>query len=81
MNKKEYAKSFLSGKCDKCGKIVTKDNSALLVEELATEQFAGFVSDRHLYPVDGCEGSPSRQKEVAKNKVWQEALEIAKEKG
>ena len=45
--------------CDKCGQPV-QWNSALFFEEMTLQSFAGFVRDRHFYPTESCEGSPSR---------------------
>ena len=45
--------------CDKCGQDV-EWNSALFIEEMTLSRFSGFVRDRHFYPTESCEGSPSR---------------------
>jgi len=72
-----HRKSFV-GYCDKCGKSVPEKNSALRVQEEATQRFAGFVKDRHLFPSMKCEGSPSRvnlvQTDTARNSAY-EALQ------
>lgn len=49
--------------CDKCGKPVPVNNSAAQLDALMGAPNAIVVAigfDRHLVPVDGCEGSPSR---------------------
>jgi len=74
----EIARAFVPGICDKCGKPVTKGNSALLVQELALGQFAGFVSDRHLFPTDTCEDSPSRRRHLEESN-WKRALKTARD--
>ena len=63
------------GTCDKCKKDVPRKNSALVLHELVVNQFIGFVMDRHLYPVDGCEGSPSRVKLVETNPIWKDVYD------
>lgn len=53
--------------CDKCGQDVPPNNSAARLTEILLENYEGFVPlwrDRHLFPVPGCEGSPSRVKKI-----------------
>jgi hypothetical protein len=76
MNEKKYITGFRLGVCDKCGDHVPKENSAVLVQELATEGFAGFVLDRHLYPTGDCEGSPSRVTLVETDPAWADAYNL-----
>lgn len=70
MNKKKYIADFLPSTCDKCGRAVPKHNSAVLLQEIATERTAGLVMNRHLYPTDDCEGSPSRVSLVETDPAW-----------
>lgn len=63
------------GRCDKCGKTVEPSNSAYWLEARVTGRFIGFVKDRHLYPVDGCEGSPSRVNLIKKDPLWAKAFQ------
>ena len=67
------------GICDKCGIEVPIHNSALVLHELVIDGFIGFVMDRHLYPIDGCEGSPSRVKLVESDPKWKECYAKLKE--
>ena len=64
--------------CDKCNQLVPISNSALAVDELATGRFAGAVKDRHLFPTDNCEGSPSRIRLVQSDPIWKAAYERLK---
>ncbi len=52
----------MHNQCDKCGKTVEYNNSALeLSVIMGLDEFSAmFLQDRHLYPIDNCEGSPSR---------------------
>lgn len=61
--------------CDRCGGVVQPNNSVIAVQELATGKLAGFVRDRHLYPVGTCPGSPSRVKLVKTDAAWREAYQ------
>lgn len=56
-------------KCDKCGKEVDRKNSVIEWRE-SGGQILGLVKDRHLYPTQDCEGSPSRVKIVESDKHW-----------
>jgi len=70
MNKKKHITDFCLGTCDKCERAVPKHNSAVLLQEVATGRTAGFVMDRHLYPTDDCEGSPSRVHLAETDPAW-----------
>lgn len=61
------------GLCDKCKKVVPRKNSVIVLHELVVNRFVGFVMDRHLYPVDGCPGSPSRVKLIESDQQWKDA--------
>lgn len=63
---------FVEGRCDKCNKIVPKNNSCLLLLFYA-EGLTPFTWDRHLHPTDSCEGSPSRVRHIEENEDWKEA--------
>lgn len=72
--------------CDKCGKPVPRDNDAGYLEALVDSSVNNgsmisltFKSYRHLLPIDGCEGSPSRVKNIQTNKLWQQAYEKYKQ--
>lgn len=66
--------------CDKCGKEVPKDNSVFEYQILIMMPAIGADGDRHLYPVDGCEGSPSRVQIIeTKYGSYQEFLKQAQE--
>lgn len=72
--------------CDKCGKPVSRDNDAGYLEALVDSSVNNgsmisltFKSYRHLFPIDGCEGSPSRVKNIKTNKLWQQAYEKYKQ--
>jgi hypothetical protein len=56
--------------CDKCGQIVNISNSARAAQEIATDGFAGFINDRHLFPEGACQGSPSRVNLVQTDSAW-----------
>ena len=49
-------------KCDKCDKEVPWENDATILDAIRIEQPIVILMwrARHLFPVDGCEGSPSR---------------------
>lgn len=60
--------------CDKCGKPGPKENDAVELEILATNDCLFMATPRHLEPVEGCEGSPSRWRRVlAKEEPWYSA--------
>lgn len=63
---------YIERRCDKCGQLVPKHNSAVQLQEIVTGS-VGFVRDRHLYPVEGCEGSPSRVKLIEEDQTWADA--------
>jgi len=60
LNVKEYGTRL----CDKCGQVVLRENSMMLLQKLRGKiRVAGYNHDRHLLPVKEqvpCEGSPSR---------------------
>jgi len=75
MNKKKYIADFLPSTCDKCQKPVPKENSVLLIQDIATERIV-FAQDRHLYPTEDCEGSPSRVVFVKLDPAWADAYNL-----
>lgn len=68
MSKYEFPKYM----CDKCGEEVPFHNSAKSLQELLTEAFL-WVKDRHLYPTETCEGSPSRVDAIENDLAWWKA--------
>ncbi|HNB53990.1 MAG TPA: hypothetical protein PK530_18730 [Anaerolineales bacterium] len=66
-------RSPLASLCDKCGEIVSPDNSMLRLEELINGPMIGNVRDRHLFPYKNCPGSPSRVKLIETNSKYAEA--------
>ena len=48
--------------CDKCGKPVDPSNDASILEAIFAGEpaIAVWMVGRHLLPVEGCQGSPSR---------------------
>ena len=68
-------RSPLAALCDKCGGIVPPENSTLQLEEMIGGPIIGNVRDRHLFPIRGCEGSPSRVKLVQTNEKWGRAYQ------
>ncbi len=49
-------------KCDKCGMPVAKENNAVIFDRGMGDNVEAAGKARHLLPVGGCEGSPSRLK-------------------
>lgn len=67
-------------KCDKCNQEVPYENSALVLEEYLVGHALWWAKDRHLYPVAGCEGSPSRVKKLESgDQAYLDAYEKLKE--
>jgi hypothetical protein len=63
---------YIERRCDKCGQLVTRTNSAVNLQDIFTGT-VGFVHDRHLYPVPDCEGSPTRVKLIEEDEDWANA--------
>lgn len=61
--------------CDKCGKSVPSENSALRLAHAmyGDDTFSiplAMSIDRHIYPTATCEGSPSRVRSIENNMAW-----------
>ncbi len=71
--------------CDKCGQSVETDNDAYWFD-IELKQLRGDVPSRedfmrrsrHLFPVPGCEGSPSRRRFIRMNEIGQRAYDNIK---
>lgn len=75
---KTQPRSALAKLCDKCGGMVSPSNSILNLEEAMSGPLIGNVRDRHLFPVPGCEGSPSRVKLIETNSRYARAYKQIK---
>ena len=71
-------KDYFVSKCDKCNQYVNPHNSALLLEEKVTGKVGWINRERHLFPENGCEGSPSRVKMLQTDAAWAAAYEQIK---
>lgn len=58
--------------CDKCNKEVSENNSVIEFFRLHMHPALCTDYDRHLYPENGCEGSPSRVKIIEESSMTKE---------
>lgn len=65
--------SFPETTCDRCGEIVPRNNSSILIEQLAANGVLICRQDRHVFPTTTCLGSPSRRHKIETDLAWAEA--------